>query len=223
MESSNKIEFQAIIFDLDGTLLDTLTDIANSVNTVLAELGCPTHSVDAYRYFVGDGTHMLVQRVLPKDRRDTTDLNEFLQAVTDQYSKRWAETTKPYPGIPELLSALERRGLPKAILSNKPHDLTQMIVDKLLCDWSFSPVRGRVSSIPRKPDPAGALQIAKELGIPPQRFLYLGDTNTDMQTANAAGMFPVGALWGFRTADELLQNGAKTLVENPADLLPLLD
>lgn len=223
MESSNKIEFQAIIFDLDGTLLDTLTDIANSVNTVLAELGCPTHPVDTYRYFVGDGTDALVQRVLPKDRRDATDLDEFLRAVTDQYSKRWADTTRPYPDIPELLSALEKRGLPKAVLSNKPHELTQIIVDKLLSDWSFSPVRGRVSSIPRKPDPVGALQIAKQLDIPPSRFLYLGDTNTDMQTAIAAGMFPAGALWGFRTADELLQNGAKSLIEKPLEVLAILD
>lgn len=193
------------------------------MNAVLAQLGFPTHPTDSYRYFVGDGTDYLVARVLAKDHLDDQTISKCLVAMRDQYSKRWADNTKPYEGIPELLSALEKLGLPKAVLSNKPDDFTQIMVEKLLPRWSFRIVRGVKPSMPKKPDPAAALQIARELQIPPSQFLYVGDTNTDMQTANSAGMYPVGALWGFRTAEELRTNGAKALVETPKDVLNLLD
>jgi phosphoglycolate phosphatase len=218
----NKIAFEGIIFDLDGTLLDTLADIANSVNAALTEFDLPTHAVNDYRYLVGDGRDMLIERVLPENRRDKQTVTRFAGTLTDQYRQRWAENTVPYPGVSDLLTVLEQRGLPKAILSNKPHEFTVQIVDELLSDWSFNIVLGLMPSVPRKPDPAGAFQIADELGIPPKQFFYLGDTNTDMQTANAADMFAAGALWGFRTADELLQSGAKTVVQNPLEVLDLL-
>ena len=218
-----QIELQAIIFDLDGTLLDTLTDIANSMNAVLTQLGFATHPIEAYRYFVGDGMDCLIRRTLPKDHTDEKTIDKCLKAAKDEYSKRWAENTKPYPGIPELLWALENRSFHKVVLSNKPDDFTKLTVEKLLPHWSFQIVRGASHSIPKKPDPTAALQIAGELHIHPHRFLYLGDTNTDMLTANSAGMYAVGALWGFRTAKELLASGAKALVEKPLDVLNLLD
>jgi len=193
------------------------------MNAVLTRFGFPTHPTDSYRYFVGDGTDCLVRRVLPKDHLDDETVSRSLTALRDEYSKHWADNTKPYAGIPELLSALQERKFPKAVLSNKPDEFTQITVEKLLPDWSFGIVRGVKPSVPKKPDPAAALDIARELQIPPRRFLYLGDTNTDMQTANSAGMYAVGALWGFRTAEELRANGAKTLVENPQDILKLLD
>jgi phosphoglycolate phosphatase len=143
--------------------------------------------------------------------------------MQDEYSKHWADNTKLYPGIPELLSALQERKIPTAVLSNKPDEFTQIMVEKLLPDWSFRIVRGLKSSMPKKPDPAAALDISRELRIPPCQFLYLGDSNIDMQTANSAGMYAVGALWGFRTAEELLENGAKALIENPQDVLKLFD
>jgi len=143
--------------------------------------------------------------------------------MQDEYSKRWPDNTKPYPGVPELLSALEKLNIPKAILSNKPDCFTQVMVEKLLADFSFRIVRGAVPSSPPKPHPGAALEIAQELAIPPEDFLYIGDTNTDMQTACSARMYPVGVLWGFRDADELLANGAKKLVEKPEDILPILD
>jgi phosphoglycolate phosphatase len=218
-----KTQFNAILFDLDGTLLDTIADLANSMNSALEKLGFPVHPVDAYRYFVGDGVEQLAKRVLPKDRLDRKTLSTCLGEYSLQYSQRWAESTKPYPGIPELLTELEKRRIPKAILSNKPHKFTLLTAEKLLPNWTFDIIQGVSDTVIQKPDPAGALNIAEKLKIHPHRFLYLGDTNTDMQTAVAAGMYPVGALWGFRDADELLKNGAKKLIKTPLEILPLLD
>lgn len=217
------IEFRAILFDLDGTLLDTLADIANSANAALIRLGFPTHPVDAYRYFVGDGSDCLVRRILPESHRVGDVLKKCHETIMDEYTRRWAENTRPYPGIPELLTELEKRSIPRVVLSNKHDDFTKLTVAKLLPGFSFNIVRGAQPSVPVKPDPTGALQIAEELHIPPERFLYLGDTNTDMQTARAAGMFGVGVLWGFRTAEELIASGAKALVKAPQDVLNLLD
>lgn len=200
-------------------MLNTLADLANSMNAVLTRFGFPTHPADSYRYFIGEGTDCLVRRALPKDRLDDETVSKSLAALRDEYGKRWADNTKPYPGIPELLSALQGRKIPMAVLSNKPDEFTQITVEKLLPSWSFQIVRGVTPSVPKKPDPAAAIDIARELQIPPCRFIYLGDTNTDMQTACAAGMYAVGALWGFRTAEELLANDAKTLAENPQDVL----
>jgi phosphoglycolate phosphatase len=146
-----------------------------------------------------------------------------MAAYRDEYRKHFADNTKPYPGIPELLSTLAERNIPQVILSNKPDEFTQIIVEKLLPHFSFQIVRGAGPSVPPKPDPTAALQLANELKIPPRRFLYLGDTNTDMQTADSAGMYAVGALWGFRTANELRESGAKTLAESPQDVVRLLD
>lgn len=204
-------------------MLDTLADLANSMNAVLTRFGLPTHPTDSYRYFVGEGLDCLVRHVLPKDHLDDETVSKSLATMQDEYSKHWADNTKPYPGIPELLCALQKRKIPTAILSNKPDEFTRIMVEKLLPDWSFRIVRGAKPSMPKKPDPAAALDIARELHIPPCRFLYLGDSNIDMQTANSAGMYAAGALWGFRTAEELLANGAKTLIENPQDVLKLFD
>jgi len=204
-------------------LLDTLADLANSMNAVLTRLGFPTHPTDSYRYFVGEGLDCLVRHVLPKDRLDDETVSKSMAAMQDEYSKRWADNTKPYTGIPELLSALQERKIPKAVLSNKPDEFTRIMVEKLLPDWSFHIIRGAKPSMPKKPNPAAALDIARELQIPPCRFLYLGDSDIDMQTANSAGMYAAGALWGFRTAEELLANGAKTLIKNPQDVLKLFN
>ena len=214
--------YKAVLFDLDGTLLDTIKDIAASVNIALAQLGFPQHEVEAYKYFVGNGREALAIRALPEDCRDTINVEKLAASIEIEYSTRWAISTLTYPGIPDMLQSLADLGIKMAILSNKPQASTEERVSGLLPQWRFEFVLGARSSIPMKPDPTSALQIARLLSIPPQEFLYLGDTDVDMKTATAAGMYPVGALWGFRTADELLAGGAKALIQKPTDLLQLL-
>lgn len=214
--------YRAAIFDLDGTLLDTLEDLADSMNAVLRVTGYPEHPVDAYRYFVGDGVEMLVRRALSPLDPDEELVRRCMDAMAEEYGRRWANKTRPYPGIPELLDALEARAFPKAVFSNKPDAFVRMTVDRLLAGWHFDPVRGARPGEPKKPDPAGALEIAAYLKIQPQECLYLGDTNTDMRTARRAGMYAVGVTWGFRSAAELVASGAQRLLEHPIELLELL-
>jgi len=209
---------RAIIFDLDGTLLDTLEDLGDAMNQVLRELEFPTHDLEAYKYFVGDGVEMLVRRALPKESLTEELVQQCLKVYREEYRRRWDHKTRPYDGVPEMLDALTEMELPLAVLSNKPDDFSKLVVSKLLSKWRFQVVFGVRPSVPKKPDPAAAFEIAALLDIPPSQFLYLGDTGTDMKTAVAAGMFPVGALWGFRTAEELKANGARVLIENPLDL-----
>lgn len=218
-----KIEFQAILFDLDGTLLDTLADIACAANAGLRELGFPTHPVESYRRFVGDGAGCLALRILPEDHHDDETVVRCREIIRDEYAKCWKDSTKPYPGIPELLAELQARGVPMAVLSNKPDESTRTVVKGYFPDSQFQVVRGALPPVPIKPDPTGALLIAEELDIPPERFVYLGDTDTDMRTAVAAGMFPAGALWGFRTVEELVANGAKVLLKKPQEILNLFN
>ena len=217
------MRYKAVLFDLDGTLLDTIEDLANSMNAVLHGLDLPEHPIADYKYFVGEGVEELVRRALPEDQRGEVLLREGVAALRREYGKRWAEQTHPYAGIPALLDALTARAVPMAILSNKPHDFTQLIVSRLLPTWPFALVMGAQPSMPKKPDPTAALQMAAQLALSPPEIIYLGDTGTDMMTASAAGMYSVGALWGFRTEAELRATGAKTLLENPLDLLLLLD
>jgi len=215
--------YRAIIFDLDGTLLDTLKDLAYSVNAVLKEKGFNEHSVDAYRYFVGDGIEALVRRAFPEDKITDPDIPVLVKAVKDEYQKRWAEHTHPYPGIEAMLDHLEDSGIPKAVFSNKPHVFTTLTVESLLSRWSFAAVQGIEDGVPKKPDPGGALKLAEQMGIKPEHIVYLGDTATDMKTAVAGNFFPVGALWGFRSAEELLEGGAGMLVNKPQDIITLFD
>ncbi|MGV1099202.1 HAD family hydrolase [Thiovibrio sp. JS02] len=213
---------QCVLFDLDGTLLDSLADLAGSMNTVLRRHGYPVHPIDAYRYFVGEGVVKLVERSLPKNRKTPEKIAQCADEMRREYAGRWAETTKPYAGIPELLDALSQRGIPMAILSNKPDDFTREIVKSLLGKWDFAMVAGAREGIPRKPDPAGALAVADKLRIPPDNFLFVGDSNIDMHTARGATMFAVGVLWGFRTEEELKAGGAQALLARPSDLCRLL-
>lgn len=218
-----RVTFRALISDLDGTLLDTLQDLADSVNAALGRLGLPGHDLEAYKYFVGDGRQMMALRALPENRRDEETLAQLSELITEEFASGWTSKTRPYDGIPELLDALTARGIRLAVLSNKPHEYTFPMVADLLSRWSFEVVAGESPEFPKKPDPTGARRILAHMNIKAEECLYIGDSGVDMQTARAAGLFPIGVLWGFRTADELLENGAKVLVEKPADILALLD
>jgi phosphoglycolate phosphatase len=216
------MNFKAVIFDLDGTLLDTIADLTDSMNIALSHIGFPPHDFETCKMFVGDGVEMFAFRALPENNRDQATVAKCVALMRQEYTKRWAIKTRPYNGIPQLLDALTSRNLEMAILSNKPHDSTKEMVAALLSKWRFNPVVGAQTAVPKKPDPTLARQIAQELGIPSEQFLYLGDTSTDMTTAQGAGMFAAGVLWGFRSAEELEQAGAKVLVKHPREVLELL-
>ena len=211
--------FKAALFDLDGTLLDTLDDIADAANHILRRHGFPTHPTEAYRFFIGDGAGMLIRRSLPQDLLDESLIQECLDEWNEIYAVQWKMKTRPYPQIPAALDELAKRGVRLAILSNKPDSFTRQMAAELLPSWNFDHVMGSSPERPRKPNPQPALMISAEMGIPPAEFLYLGDSGVDMKTARAAGMFAVGALWGLRPADELLANGAQALLKSPLELL----
>ena len=216
------MSFEAAIFDLDGTLLDTLEDIANSANQLLAERGFPEHPLEAYRMFVGDGVGMLIRRVLPERHRDQAMVTSCVEAFRRIYADNWNVKTRPYDGIPQMLDGFRDLRIRMAVLSNKPDDFTRLCVSELLSDWVFEIVQGSIAGVPRKPDPTSAKDIARRMGVAPDKFIYIGDTGIDMKTATNAGMHPVGVLWGFRGEEELRDNGAKAIVEHPGDLLALL-
>ncbi len=213
--------WRAILFDLDGTLLDTLEDLATSMNTVLTRMGCPDHPVERYRYFVGDGIEMLALRCLAGINADERMVQRCVEGMRQEYGQRWASATRPYDGVPEMLAELDAMGLKMVILSNKPHGMTRKVVEHFFPARFFVEVWGARPEYPKKPDPAGALALAGAVGCLPSEFLYLGDTDIDMKTALAAGMYPVGACWGFRPAEELSAAGARTLAANPRHVVEL--
>ena len=214
---------KAVLFDLDGTLLDTLSDIANSVNQIRTELGLLPHPKAAYRRFVGDGLSCLITRALPSSALRGTDLRARIRRFETLYAEHCLDETRPYPGIARMLDGLVRRGLPMAIVSNKPQSFTRRCVAELLPRWPFAAVLGAQRGLPLKPDPSSALAAARALRTRPEHIAYLGDTDVDMRTATAAGMFPVGALWGYRDAAELKRCGARAVIRRPGELLALLD
>ena len=216
------MQFNAICFDLDGTLVDSLADLANCTNKILIQHGFPEHPEAAYRYFVGDGSKMLMTRALPEEVRNESFIEECRQDFEAIYRECWDEKTVPYEHIPELLNALERLKIKLTVLSNKPHEFTLLAVNKLLPSWYFDIILGQREGVPCKPDPTGMLEICQKLKIPSGSFIYLGDTATDMKTSVAAGCFSVGVLWGFRSEEELRDNGANAIVNDPLDVLDLL-
>jgi phosphoglycolate phosphatase len=215
--------FKAVLFDLDGTLLETLTDLAEAMNTSLVHFGFKPHSVEAFKYFVGESVAVEARRALPESARDDETVAKVAEFSQQIYAGCWHKSTRPYLGIPELLDELQKKGLKLAVLSNKIDKFTKTMVKKLLPQWHFEIVQGALTDVPLKPHPDLALRITNKLKIPPEQFIFVGDSNIDMQTAAAAGMFPVGCLWGYRTADELLASGAKILVDNPLDVLGIFE
>lgn len=216
------MKIRAVLFDLDGTLLDSLDDIGESMNLVLSGMGLATHALGEYRGFVGDGIAMLALRSLPAGRRDEAMVADCVARMRGVYAGRATQKTRPYEGIPQLLDLLDAKRVALAVLSNKPHQLTVDLVEKLLPRWSFAAVFGERAGVPRKPDPAGALEIAELLRFAPSSILYVGDTPTDLATARAAGMPAIGAAWGFRSEAQLVAAGATAIARSPADLASYL-
>ena len=215
--------FDAVIFDLDGTLVDTLADIAAAMNAVLVARGFPEHPVEDYPKFVGDGALVLAQRTLPPGACDDEALaRECALDYARQYARLGHTQGRAYDGIPELLHDLRRLGLDLAVLSNKPHLLTESCVAAFFPAGLFRIIHGQRPEVPRKPDPAGVREILRLLESSPERCLYVGDTVTDMETAAAAGLVSVGVAWGFQAIDDLRAAGASHLVRRPADILAVV-
>lgn len=214
---------KAILFDLDGTLLDTLDDLAHAVNRVLARAGLPVHDRAAYRRFVGDGSRMLITRALPSEHRQPDRIETFLAAFKADYGRHWAEATRPYPGIPDLLAALSRRGIACGVVTNKPQSFAERCVQHFFDKTPFGIVHGQRETVPLKPHPQAARMAAAHLQVPVSNCLFLGDSGVDMETARSAGMLPVGAAWGFRPREELIRSGAHIVLEHPGEVLGWVD
>ena len=211
-----------LIFDLDGTLLDSLEDLADSANHVLASHGFPTHPVDAYRYFVGDGMPTLIRRILPEGQKEGEMFDFCLQEFKAYYDIHMYDKTTVYPGVKEVLEELQRRGIRIAVATNK----AQFAVAPLMADFfpsiTFAALIGQRRGIPVKPDPQVVYDILAITGNKPEETLYLGDTAVDMQTAHRAGIEAVGLLWGYRTREELEGEQAEHIIAAPHEIIDLL-
>ncbi len=213
------LRFDAFIFDLDGTLADSLADIGLSMNEVLAGRGLPPHPVERYKDFVGEGAENLIRRAVTAAGGAPDDMPTLLEAYRERYAALEHDNSKPYPGVEAMLNAIVSSGRPMAVLSNKRDDFTKHLVAQAFGGFPFVDVRGERDGVPRKPDPTAAFELALALNVLPARIGFVGDTKIDAQTATRAGMISVGVLWGFRGRDELTQAGAKLLLERPEDLL----
>lgn len=214
---------QACIFDLDGTLANTLDSLEYFGNTALLENGYPCAEKEKYKTFIGDGADMLIRRMLADVAGEYTE--EEVMRVRKSYDKLYAATplylTTIYDGIQELLQMLKENGIKCAVLSNKPHDMTKMVVRSFFGEDTFDIVRGQQAGVEKKPSPQGAQIIAEKWKIPPEEILYIGDTNVDMQTGKGANMVTIGVLWGFRDRKELEESSAQYIVETPAEIFKI--
>lgn len=220
-------KYRAAVFDLDGTTANTLENLAFCANSVIAEYGLTPVETDKFRYFVGDGSRVQMQRLLKyKNKYNGPDDEPFLEEVFQKYllflSDHCADGVVPYDGIPELITELKARGLQCAVFSNKPHRQACKVIASVFPEGTFYDVLGQMDSYPRKPDPYGALRLAEKMDVLPRECIYIGDTNTDMQTGRNAGMYTIGVLWGFRDREELEKAGADIIVSSPADILKIL-
>ena len=211
---------KTVIFDLDGTLLDSIEDIASSMNKVLESLQLPTHKIEDYKYFVGGGVDILVENALNNHSKEIKD--EVTKRFKVEYDGKLHSKTLPYDGIYDLLDELKKLDINLAVLSNKPHEFTVSYVNHFFKDYDFKEVHGQKEDVPKKPDPKAAIDIVKCLDSSCENTYFIGDTKIDMQTAKSANMTAIGVLWGFRDEKELRDFGADFIVSNPLEILKII-
>ena len=212
---------KCLIFDLDGTLLDSITDIAICMNEVLESLNLKTYEISEYKYFVGYGVDVLVKNVL-QDQIAKSKQDEVVKRFKAKYDDNLHKNTLPYEGIFELLDELNKQECKLAVLSNKPDLMTKKYIQTIFKDYKFLEVHGQKDGVPKKPDPIQALNIAKSLNENPSDIFFIGDTKVDMQTAKSANMKSIGVLWGFRNEKELKEHGADFIVSTPLEILEII-
>lgn len=209
------------VFDMDGTICDTIEDLASATNHTLEVLGCPLHTVEEYKYFVGNGISKLIERALPQKHSSPEEVQEARKIFLNYYRKHFADKTKPYNDIIPLLSALKTMGIHTAVCTNKAHEMAKVIENKLFYGL-FDTVVGQSDEYPLKPDPTSLFNIMNGFGASPEETVFIGDSGVDMQTAKNGKTTPIGVTWGFRKEDELKQNGAEHLAHTPMDILKII-
>ena len=222
MQYSFKMK-KLVIFDLDGTLLNTIEDLGQAANHALAKHGFATHTMASYPYFVGNGVHRLITRVLPEDHRDTATVESILKDFKEYYDQHLVDCTKPYAGIIDLLTELRERDVMLAVASNKYQSAVTRIIDHFFGDFDFVSVKGQVEGVNVKPDPSIVFSILGETQVPKAEVLYVGDSGVDMETARRACVDSVGVTWGFRPEKELVEYYAGTIINNPMDIIKLIE
>lgn len=211
----------AVIFDLDGTLLNTLGDLRAATNHALEVRDLPPHSMEEIRQFIGNGIRLLICRAMPEGTPEA-EIDAALDDFKTYYAAHIHDRTVPYDGIPQLLTALRKRGIKVAVLSNKIDSASQQLIEYFF-PGKTDVVFGEHVGVPRKPDPTSCRMVMQQLGVQPEQVLYVGDSGTDMQTAKNAGLYAVGVTWGFRSKEVLLEYGADVLVHRPEQILQILD
>ncbi|CAM3561027.1 HAD family hydrolase [Flavobacterium chungbukense] len=215
------MKFKGIIFDLDGTLVNSLEDISDAMNTVLKGLNYPTHTYDTYQYFIGSGLRNLVSKALPATNNSDDQIEICFECMVNEYREMCTVKTKPYEGILELLENLNSQNIKMAVFSNKADELTKKIASEIFPN-SFDTAVGLSTEELKKPNPFEAVEISKNWNLKPEEILFVGDSDIDMKTAINANMFPVGVTWGYRTEDELKNSGAKAIINNASELIDIL-
>lgn len=210
------------IFDLDGTLLNTIEDLGHAANHALQAHGYPTHSIASYPFFVGNGVRRLIERVLPEDARTEATIDRMLVTFKEYYNDHNTDFTKPYEGIPELLCHLSSRGVAIAVASNKYQAATEKLISHFFPTLSFIAVEGQKEGVPVKPDPSIVFEILAKAKTPKADTIYIGDSGVDMETARRACVDSIGVTWGFRPEKELVENHADTIVNRPDDIAKLI-
>ena len=218
-------KIKAAIFDLDGTIINTLVDLANAGNTVLERMGLPTHPIEKYNYFVGSGIYNLARRILPEELKSDEDL---VKKVFDQFNAEYAihymDNTAAYEGMKETLDELRSMGIKVGVLTNKGHEFTVPMVKKVYGDYPFEIVLGKTDRFPVKPDRGLIMHVINEMSVTPEECIYIGDSNVDMMTARNGEIEEIiGVSWGFRTVEELTEAGAKYIIDTPGEIIEVIE